>query len=76
MTPTPFIISTMKAKAMNDFDYIHEPGHEGRDGSAILAYSRLFALAGLGAGTGAVLVGFVYFAGALALDASAWWSAL
>ena len=67
----------MKAKAMKfDFDHIHEPGHEGRDGSAILAYSRLFALAGLGAGTGAVLVGFVYFAGALALDASAWWSAL
>jgi hypothetical protein len=67
----------MKAKAMKfDFDYIHEPGHEGRDGSAILAYGRVIALASLGAGTGAVLIGFAYFAAALALDASAWWEAL
>jgi hypothetical protein len=71
------MISMMKAKAMKfDFDYIHEPGHEGRDGSAILAYGRVLVLASLGAGAGAVLIGFVYFAGALALDASAWWSAL
>lgn len=68
----------MKAKMMPqfNFDHIHEPGHEGRDGSAIFAYGRLFALAVLGIGAGAFLLSWAYFIVLFVPNFLEWWAAL